>query len=195
LIGQTRRIAPADRVLYSLRDVTATVESLPLICASIMSKKIAEGVRGLVLDVKTGRGAVLRDVAEARALARVMVDTGTRDGLRTEALITRMDVPLGRAVGNALEVVECLEVLHGGGPEDLVDLSELLAARMLVLAGVTASEDDARTRVRAVLKDGRALSTLRRTVAAQGGDPRVVDDPSLLPVASKTHSITATRDG
>lgn len=195
LIGQTRRIAPADRVLYPLRDVTGTVESLPLICASIMSKKIAEGVSGLVLDVKAGRGAVLKGVDEARALARVMVETGTREGVRTEAVITRMDAPLGRAVGNALELVECLEVLRGGGPSDLVELSELLAARMLVLAGVTESEDAARARVRAVLADGRALSTLRRTVAAQGGDPRVVDDPSLLPTASRTRTITADRDG
>src|SRR5690606_24420448 len=138
LIGQTRRIAPADRVLYSLRDVTATVESLPLICASIMSKKIAEGVRGLVLDVKTGRGAVLRDVAEARALARVMVDTGTRDGLRTEALITRMDVPLGRAVAHALEVLARLEVLPRGGAGALVAPSALRAAPAPVPAAAPA---------------------------------------------------------
>jgi len=195
LIGQTRRIAPADRVLYPLRDVTGTVESLPLICASIMSKKIAEGVSGLVLDVKAGRGAVLRGVDEARALAQVMVETGVREGVRTEAIITRMDVPLGLAVGNALEVVECLEVLRGGGPPDLVELSELLAARMLVLAGVASGDDDARAQVRAAIADGRALTTLRKTIEAQGGDPRVVDDPSRLARAGKTRAMAAGRRG
>ncbi|PIR18777.1 MAG: thymidine phosphorylase, partial [Elusimicrobia bacterium CG11_big_fil_rev_8_21_14_0_20_64_6] len=130
LIGQTEEIAPADRRLYALRDVTGTIESLPLICSSIMCKKIAEGVGALVLDVKAGRGAFLRDVDEARALAQVMVDTGARAGVTTEALITNMDVPLGRAVGNALELIECLDVLNGGGPPDLVELCEILAARM-----------------------------------------------------------------
>jgi pyrimidine-nucleoside phosphorylase len=195
LIGQTAEIAPADRKLYALRDVTATVESLPLICSSIMSKKIAEGVGGLVLDVKTGRGAFLRDRERARELARAMVDTGARAGVKTEALLTSMDVPLGRAVGNALEIAECIDVLKGGGSEDLVELCELLAARMLVLAGIEADEGAARSRVRQSLQDGSALERFRMIIEAQGGNPRVIDDTRLLPAAAARHVITAARTG
>ncbi|MEX2273224.1 MAG: thymidine phosphorylase [Vicinamibacterales bacterium] len=195
LIGQTAEIAPADRKLYALRDVTGTVESLPLICSSIMSKKIAEGVGALVLDVKTGRGAFLRDAGEARALAEAMVETGTRAGVKTEALLTSMDVPLGRAVGNALEIAECLEVLKGGGPPDLIDLCELLAARMLVLADVERDEAGARLRVRRSLQDGSALERFRMIIEAQGGDPRVIDDVGLLPAAAERYVITAARAG
>lgn len=195
LIGQTAEIAPADRKLYALRDVTGTVESMPLICSSIMSKKIAEGVGALVLDVKTGRGAFLRHFEQARELARAMVDTGTRSGVRTEALITNMDEPLGRAVGNALELTECIEVLKGGGPADLVELCEVLAARMLVLSGIGGNESAARIRVRNAIADGSALERFKAIVVAQGGDPRVIDDPSLLPAAAHRHAIVAPRSG
>src|SRR5690349_5758252 len=151
LIGQTAEIAPADKKLYALRDVTATVESIPLICASIMSKKIAEGIGGLVLDVKTGDGAFMKSEADARALARSLVDTGELAGVRTEALLTSMDAPLGRAVGNALEIVESIETLKGGGPEELESLSVEFAARMLVLSGVERELAAATPRVRAAL--------------------------------------------
>ena len=195
LIGQTLEIAPADRKLYALRDVTGTIESLPLICSSIMCKKIAEGVGGLVLDVKVGRGAFMRDVEAARALANAMVDTGKRSGVRTEALLTNMDVPLGRAIGNALEIAECIDVLKGGGPPDLADLCGILAARMLVLAGIDTDEGAAVARVRRSLQDGTALERFRMIVEAQGGDPRVLDDPARLPAAASRQVITAARDG
>jgi len=195
MIGQTADVAPADRTLYALRDVTGTVESLPLICSSIMGKKIAEGVGALVLDVKTGRGAFLGEPATARALAAAMVETGRRAGVRTEALLTAMDTPLGFAVGNALEIAECIDVLKGGGPPDLVELSELLAARMLVLAGIESEEDAARARVRRALDDGRALERFRMIVEAQGGDPRVIDDTSRLPGGARVATITAPRSG
>lgn len=195
LIGQTADVAPADRKLYALRDVTGTVESLPLICSSIMCKKIAEGVGGLVLDVKTGRGAFLRDPERARTLAKAMVETGRRAGVRTEALLTAMDTPLGLAVGNALEIIECIEVLKGGGPPDLTALCELLAARMLVLAGVEADEEAARVRVRRSLDDGSALERFRMIIEAQGGDARVIDDYARLPSAANREVLTAPRDG
>ena len=195
LIGQTAEVAPADRKLYSLRDVTGTVESMPLICSSIMCKKIAEGVGALVLDVKTGRGAFLRHFEQARELARAMVDTGARAGVRTEALITNMDVPLGRAVGNALELVECIDVLKGEGPADLVELCEVLAARMLVLSHVDGNESAARARVRAALEDGSALEKFRDIIVAQGGDAGVIDDPSRLPAAAHRHLVVAPRSG
>ena len=195
LIGQTAEIAPADRKLYALRDVTGTVESLPLICSSIMCKKIAEGVGGLVLDVKTGRGAFLRDPERGRQLARAMVDTGRRAGVTTEALLTAMDTPLGLAVGNALEIVECIEALKGRGPADLMALCELLAARMLVLARIEPDERAAFARVRRAIADGSALERLRMIVEAQGGDPRALDDYARLPAARARKAITAERDG
>src|SRR5690349_3032932 len=151
LIGQTSDVAPADRKLYALRDVTGTVESIPLITASIMSKKIAEGIGGLVLDVKFGDGAFMKTEADARALARSLVHTGALAGVRTEALLTNMDAPLGRAVGNALEIVESIETLKGNGPEDLESLSVEFAARMLVLSGVERELAAATPRVRAAL--------------------------------------------
>jgi pyrimidine-nucleoside phosphorylase len=195
LVGQTAEIAPADRRLYALRDVTSTVENIPLISASIMSKKIAEGIGGLVLDVKTGAGAFMKTVEDSRRLAESLVSIGNQSGVRTEALITRMDAPLGRAVGNANEVVESIETLKGRGPEDLEQLSVILAARMLVLAGVASDSIDAEARVRKALASGAGLEVFRRIVEHQGGDPRVVDDYSRLPASPDDHPITATRPG
>ena len=195
IFGQTDAIAPADKVLYALRDVTATIDSLPLITASIMSKKIAEGVGALVLDVKTGRGAFMREEADARALAEAMVDAGTRAGMRTVAVITSMDAPLGRAVGNAVEVAESLDVLRGGGPADLRELCHDLAARMLVIAGVDRDRAHADARVAAAIASGAALEKFAEMVAAQGGDARVVDEPSRLPAAPYRATIDAPRAG
>ncbi|MFE7505945.1 thymidine phosphorylase [Promicromonospora sp. NPDC057488] len=179
-------LAPADRKLYALRDVTATVEAIPLIASSIMSKKIAEGTGALVLDVKVGSGAFMKTLDDARELARTMVDLGTDAGVRTVALVTDMSVPLGRTAGNALEVRESLEVLAGGGPADVVDLTVALAVEMLAAADRPRSEDD----VRAALADGRAMDRWRAMIAAQGGD---VDAP--LPVAKETETVVATESG
>ena len=195
LIGQTDEVAPADRALYALRDVTATVESIPLISASIMSKKIAEGIGGLVLDVKTGAGAFMKTPELARELAQSLVAIGRASGVRTEALITRMDAPLGRTVGNALEVAECLGVLKGKGPEDVESLSILLAARMLILAGIERDEAAASARVRNTLRSGQALEKFRQIVENQGGDPRVVDDDRRLPAAPDREPVRAPRSG
>ncbi|HZB25362.1 MAG TPA: thymidine phosphorylase [Vicinamibacterales bacterium] len=195
LIGQTAEVAPADRKLYALRDVTGTVESMPLISASIMSKKIAEGVGALVLDVKTGDGAFMASRADARALAESLVRLGTAAGVRTEALVTAMDAPLGRAVGNANEIVESVETLKGRGPADLEELSVQLAARMLVLAGLASGLTAAETRVRTALSSGEGLATLQRIIENQGGDPRVLDDYRRLPAASAEHRVVAPHDG
>jgi pyrimidine-nucleoside phosphorylase len=195
LIGQTSDIAPADRRLYALRDVTATVESIPLISASIMSKKIAEGIGGLVLDVKTGAGAFMKTVEDSRRLAESLVTIGNASGVRTEALITAMDAPLGRAVGNANEVIESIETLKGKGPEDLETLSVELAARMLVLAGIAASETDGVAAARKAVTSGSGLEAFKRIVENQHGNPRIVDDYSLLPSAPDRHSIPAPRAG
>src|SRR3954454_6115376 len=154
MIGQTEEIAPADKKLYALRDVTGTVESIPLICASIMSKKIAEGIGGLVLDVKTGSGAFMKTPEASRQLAESLVAIGVASGVRTEALITSMDAPLGRMVGNSLEVIESIETLKGRGPEDLESLSVTLAARMLLTAGIAETEPAAEARIRAALESG-----------------------------------------
>ncbi|MCV7170761.1 thymidine phosphorylase [Mycobacterium manitobense] len=177
-------LAPADRKIYALRDVTGTTESLPLIASSVMSKKIAEGARALVLDTKVGSGAFLPSEDEARALARTMVDLGTAHGLATRALLTDMDVPLGRAVGNAVEVTESLEVLAGGGPDDVVELTLALAAEMLDAAGLD-GVDPAET-----LRDGTAMDRFRDLVAAQGGD---LSAP--LPLGAHTETVTASRGG
>ena len=183
MIGQTAEIAPADKFLYALRDTTATVESIPLIAASIMSKKLAEGIDGLVLDVKTGGGAFMENLDDSMALAQAMCAIGAGLGKRMVALITRMDEPLGRAVGNAVEVAESIECLKGGGPSDLVSLSIELAAEMVFMAGKAESLDDARAVCRRTIADGSALQRFRRLVQEQGGDVRAVDDPSLLPTA------------
>ncbi len=195
LIGQTSEIAPADRKLYALRDVTSTVESIPLICASIMSKKIAEGIGGLVLDVKTGTGAFMKTMEASRALAEALVGIGRAAGVRTEALITRIDAPLGREVGNASEVIESIETLKGSGPAELEQLSVLLAARMLVVAGVARDEADAEARVRAAITSGTGVEKLRQIIEHQGGDPRVIDDYARLPSAPDVEVVTAPRSG
>jgi pyrimidine-nucleoside phosphorylase len=195
MIGQTAEIAPADRKLYALRDVTGTVESIPLISASIMSKKIAEGIDALVLDVKTGRGAFMKTEADSRRLAESLVAIGTASGVQTEAIITRMDAPLGRAVGNALEVIESFEVLNGRGPADLVDLSVALAARMLMLGRVADDPGDAERKVRHAIASGAGLERFRRIIEQQGGDPHVVEDYGRLPAAPERHVVTAPRTG
>jgi len=194
LIGPTPEIAPADHRLYALRDVTATVESLPLIAASIMSKKMAEGIDALVLDVKSGDGAFLGTLEQSRELARAMIAIGREMGRKVEALVTAMEQPLGRTVGNALEVAESIETLKGRGPRDLESLSIELAARMVHLsAGI--GLDVARGRVRGALVSGAGLQKLREVIELQGGDPRVCDDPTLLPRASGTVVVRADRDG
>src|SRR5437867_4135742 len=178
MIGQTAEIAPADKKLYALRDVTGTVESIPLISASIMSKKIAEGIDALVLDVKTGSGAFMKTEADSRALAESLVAIGNASGVKTEALITDMSTVLGNAVGNALEVVECIDVLKGGGPSDLIDVTIALTARLLVLGKVADELADAETLARKAIASGAALERFRKIIEGQGGDPRVVDDYS-----------------
>jgi pyrimidine-nucleoside phosphorylase len=195
LMGQTPEIAPADKKLYALRDVTATVESPYLICASIMSKKLAEGVDALVLDVKSGDGAFMKKQEDAEFLAQLMVDTGTRMGKRVVALITGMDQPLGRKVGNALEVDECLDVLHGGGPSDLRELCDDLAAWMFVLGGRVANLDEGRSLAAEMIATGRARDTFREIVRMQGGDPEVVDDPGRLPRARNLAKVKSPRAG
>ncbi len=195
MIGQTREIAPADKLLYALRDVTATVESIPLITASIMSKKIAEGIDALVLDVKCGQGAFMKTREDARVLAQSLVATGRNNGVRTEAVLTAMDAPLGRVVGNALEVRECLAVLRGAGPKSLEDLSVELAARMVLLGGLAASLAEATSKVRQALSSGAGLQKFREIVVQQGGDPRVVDEPDLLMVAPQRIILRAERGG
>ena len=177
-------LAPADGKLYSLRDITGTVEAIPLIASSIMSKKIAEGTSALVLDVKFGSGAFLKDIEKSRELARTMVELGRDAGVATTALLTNMNVPLGLAIGNANEVRESVEVLAGGGPADVVELTVALATEMLAVVGIVDVD------VAAALKDGRAMDKWRDVIRAQGGDP---DAP--LPVAKETHTVLAERDG
>jgi pyrimidine-nucleoside phosphorylase len=195
LIGQTPEIAPADRKLYALRDVTATVESRPLIAASIMSKKMAEGIDALVLDVKTGDGAFMVAEEDSRALAEAMLAIGRGMGKKMVALVTDMDQPLGHTVGNALEVVECIETLQGRGPADLETLSVELAAWMLSLAGVEKTLDAARARVREALGSGAGLRKFQEVIALQGGDPRVCDDLTRLPRAAETVELRAEKGG
>ena len=195
MIGQTAQIAPADKKLYALRDVTATVESIPLISASIMSKKIAEGIDALVLDVKTGSGAFMKTEADSRRLAESLVSIGKASGVRTRAIITDMDSPLGLAVGNALEVIECLDVLKGNGPSDLVEISVELTARVLMLGQVARDRSDAERRVRDAIGSGAGLERFRQIVETQGGDPRIVDEYDRLPHVADRHVIVAPRAG
>ncbi len=195
LIGQTDRLAPADRRLYALRDVTATVESIPLIASSIMSKKLAEGIDALVLDVKVGSGAFMKRVEDAERLALALRGIGEAMGKRVVALLTGMDQPLGRAVGNALEVREAVELLHDEGPNDLREVTFELSAEMVLLAGRAASLDDARAQVRAVVGDGRAFLKLCQIVEAQGGDPDALADLALLPSAEGKLEVAAPSGG
>jgi pyrimidine-nucleoside phosphorylase len=195
MTGQTADVAPADKKLYALRDVTGTVESIPLITASILSKKLAEGISGLVMDVKCGQGAFMKSRADARALADSLVRIGTANGLRVEAMITAMDAPLGRTVGNAIEVVECIDTLKGRGPPDVEELSVRLAAAMVRLANRAGDDATAEATVRTALASGAGLDVFRRMVEQQGGDPRVVDDPSRMPLAPKTRLVAAGRSG
>ena len=195
MIGQTAEIAPADRKLYALRDVTGTVESPYLICASIMSKKLAEGVDGLVLDVKTGSGAFMKTEEDAAFLAGLMVETGQRMGKKMIALITDMDQPLGHHVGNALEVEECIEVLHGRGPEDLRHLCLELAGWMFQVGGCSKTIAEGRQLADQLLQSGQAFETFRRMVELQGGDPAVIDDPQRLPRAKRRLSVLSPGNG
>jgi len=195
MIGQTAEIAPADKFLYALRDATATVESIPLIAASIMSKKLAEGIDGLVLDVKTGNGAFMERLEDSRALAAAMCVIGQGLSKEIVALITRMDQPLGWAAGNSVEVAESLACLRGEGPGDLMDLSIELAAEMVCLGRRASSLDDARAICRRTINDGSALERFRQMVEAQGGDPRVVDDPGRLPAPRRKVVLTAPVSG
>ena len=194
IVGQTASLAPADKKLYALRDVTATVPSIPLISASVMSKKLAEGAHALVLDIKCGHGAFMKSEEDARELARQLVAIGSQAGVRTEAFITDMDAPLGRSVGNALEIIECLEGLKGRGPGDLIELVVTLATRILTLSE-RLDERDAEPAVRRALSSGAALEKFRAVIAWQGGDTGVIDDYSRLPGASGRHRIAAERDG
>jgi pyrimidine-nucleoside phosphorylase len=183
MMGQTAEIAPADKRLYAMRDATATVEAIPLIVASIMSKKLAAGLDALVLDVKTGSGAFMREEERAMELARALVATGNSCGVRTEALLTDMNQPLGRAVGHALETKECIELLRGEGSEKarpVLDLSLELSARMVLLAGLETKLDQSRARVRSALDSGSALEKFRLNIETQGGDPAVCDEPGRL---------------
>ncbi len=195
MIGQTAEIAPADRKLYALRDVTGTVESPYLICASIMSKKLAEGIDALVLDVKTGSGAFMKSEKDAAFLAELMVETGERMGKQVVALITDMDQPLGNMIGNGLEVVEVVEVLRGGGPDDLRELCLELAGWMLCLGGVAKTVAEGKQQSARLISSGQALGKFRQMVEMQGGDPRVIDDVKRLPQAQSTVQVASPKPG
>lgn len=195
IVGQTANLAPADKTLYHLRDVTATVESIPLIAGSIMSKKLAEGIRGIVLDVKTGHGAFMKTVEDARRLAQTMVSIGKHHQVRTVALLTDMDQPLGNAIGNSLEVIEAIQTLRGEGPRDLEELSVRLAAWLVVLSGLCQELSQAEERVREALTSGRGLAKLREMVVRQGGDPQVIDDPSRFRGAGQRYLVKASQAG
>lgn len=195
VIAQSPDIDPADKKIYALRDVTATVPSIPLIVGSIISKKIAGGADAIVLDVKVGSGAFMKTEDDARALARELVRVGEALGRKVVAVMTDMDQPLGNAVGNSLEVREAIEVLKGGGPASLREVVLVLGSKMLVLAEKAASEDEARVQLQAALDSGRALSMFRTWVKVQGGDPAIVDDPALLPRAYRSRVAKSPRSG
>ena len=195
IAGQTANLAPADKKLYALRDVTATVDQMSLIASSIMSKKLASGSDAIVLDVKTGNGAFMKKLEDSRALAKEMVSIGTMAGKKTVAVITDMDQPLGRAVGNSLEVREAIDTLRGEGPADFKEVVFALGSKMRMLAGRAADEKEARALMEGVIEDGSALDKFAQFVRAQGGDAAPVYDTSLLPVAGKTLEVTAKESG
>src|SRR4051812_3214274 len=195
MLGQTPEIAPADKRLYALRDVTGTVESIPLISASIMSKKLAEGLNGLVLDVKTGSGAFMPETAQALELAKTMIGLGQDRECPTVALLTAMDRPLGRSCGNALEVEESIQGLRGEGPDDLMTVTYALGVEMLLLVGAARNPAEAKRKLQDSVSSGRALETFGRIIEAQGGDPRVVENLDLLPQANQVEVFRAGRDG
>lgn len=195
LAGQTNEITPADRKIYALRDVTATVDSIPLITASIMSKKLAEGIDGLILDVKVGNGAFMKTMDHACNLGETLVNTGQRMGKRVAALITDMNQPLGRCIGNSLEVIEAIETLKGRGPADLTELSVELAAYMLLLAQPSSEFDEARQKIRELIASGAGLEKFREVIELQGGNPGVIDFYSELPLARLRRAVGAPRDG
>jgi len=194
IIGQTKNLTPADKKLYALRDVTATVDSIPLIASSVMSKKIAAGADAIVLDVKVGRGAFMKDLESAKALAKLMVDIGNSVGRKTVAHVTNMDYPLGLAIGNALEIIEAVQVLKGHGSKDLLEVCMLLGSDMLQIAGVAKDDTEARAKLKEALDSGKALQKFKEFIKAQGGDERVVDDFSLLPQAKYVRPWIADRD-
>src|SRR5580693_143471 len=195
LIGQTAEIAPADKKIYALRDATSTVENIGLICASIMSKKLAEGIDALVLDVKTGTGAFMKREEDAVLLAELMVETGVRMGKKVVALITDMNQPLGRMAGHSNEIAECIDVLNGGGPADLIELSIELSAWMFFLGGRTKSVEDGRHLAEEMIATGQAKEKFKRGIRLQGGDERVVDDPRRLPQAHSHVDVPSPSDG
>jgi pyrimidine-nucleoside phosphorylase len=195
LIGQTPEIAPADRLIYALRDVTATIDSVPLITASIMSKKLAEGTNGIIFDIKCGTGAFMRTPKEARALAKSLITTSKRFRKKAVALITNMNQPLGNEVGHSNEIIESIETLKGHGPKDLTDLSIALAAHMIHMAGVEKSYNKAHEKALELVSSGKALEEFRKLIRNQGGDERVVDDYSLLPMAPVRTEIKAPKAG
>lgn len=195
IAGQTGDLAPADKRIYGLRDVTATVESLPLIASSIMSKKLASGANAIVLDVKVGSGAFMKTLADAKRLAATMVRIGREAGRSTVAVLSNMNEPLGRAIGNALEVKEAIATLRGQGPADLAEICLTLAAEMAILAGRAADPDEARRLLQQAIDDGRALAKFRELIEAQGGDASVIDHPERLPAAPHVQTLRAERAG
>ena len=194
VIGQSEGLAPADKKLYALRDVTGTVDSIPLIASSVMSKKLASGAQAILLDVKVGSGAFMKNIEDARELAKAMVDIGKGNGRSIKAILTDMDRPLGHAIGNALEIREVIDTLKGHGPEDLTHECIIMAAHMLVLSHICDYET-ALSRVQEALDSGAALERLRMMIDAQGGDSRVIDDESLLAIGKFTYDVTAPQDG
>jgi pyrimidine-nucleoside phosphorylase len=195
MAGQSETMVPADRRIYALRDVSGTVPSIHLISSSIMSKKLAEGIDALILDVKVGSGAFMKDVEQARILAETMVGIGASHDTKVVALLTEMDQPLGRAVGNANEVRESIEALHGGGPDDLIEITFRLAEEMLLTGGIASDRVDAHSRLTEAINSGAALEKLRDVVIAQGGNAAVLDDVSLLPAADHEHVVVAPAAG
>jgi pyrimidine-nucleoside phosphorylase len=195
MTGQTADIAPADKKLYALRDVTATVESIPLITSSIMSKKLAEGVDGIVLDVKFGSGAFMKSKDKALRLAKSMSSVAARMGKKAVCVLTSMEQPLGRAVGNSLEVVESIECLHGRGEPDILELTRVLGGRMLVIAGLARDPGQGEERIGGAIRSGEAYERFRSSVEAQGGDPATVDDPARLPRATRSLDVPSPRGG